>query len=317
MKHRIFIDGRVGTTGLQIEERLSRRDDVDLIDIPEELRKDTEARRERLNAADVAFLCLPDDAARESAALVDNPATIVIDSSTAHRTNPGWTYGLPELVAGQRERIAGSRRIAVPGCHATGFVLILRPLVDAGILGPDYPVTGHSVTGYSGGGHKLMDAYHAGEGAGKGMEAARHYALGLTHKHIPEMQHHTGLNFAPLFSPIIGNFERGMAVAVPLPVRTLGGKIRREDVHAALSRRYAGERFVRVAPLDAASRVEAGYFDPTACNDTNTAEIFVFGNDDQLLVICRLDNLGKGASGAALQCMNISLGIDEATSLRS
>ena len=360
MKHTVFVDGQAGTTGLQIEERLSRRTDVELLRIPHELRKDIEARRELLNAADVAFLCLPDDAARESVALVSSSRTRIIDASTAHRTDPAWAYGLPELSCGQREKISQSKRISVPGCHATGFVLALRPLVDAGMVPPDYPVACHSVTGYSGGGHALMDAYQAGAGAGKGMEAARHYALALRHKHVPEMRLYGGLSAAPLFTPIIGNFERGMAVAFPFVLRTLSpgtaasalqaataagqgaasgtsagdgqaaagqaapasaavGASNRaaslEDIHRILAARYDGARFVRVMPLGDSSLPEAGYFDPTGCNGTNRAELYVFGNEEQALVICRLDNLGKGASGAAMQCMNLALGLDEGVGL--
>ncbi|MCA1950782.1 MAG: N-acetyl-gamma-glutamyl-phosphate reductase [Treponema sp.] len=315
MKYRVFVDGNAGTTGLQIGERLSLRQDIEVLTIKNELRKDIDERRRLLNGADVAFLCLPDDAARESASLVTNPNTIVIDASTAHRTLPDWTYGLPELSIQQREQITRSRRIAVPGCHATGFVLLVRPLVDAGLLSPDYPLTCHSITGYSGGGHKLIDAYHAGQGAGMGMEAARHYALSLQHKHLPEMRLHGGLARTPLFTPIIGNFERGMAVAIPLHLDTLAQKTDLASLQSLYAARYGQSRFVKVMPLGEASLPEAGYFDPTACNGSNRAEIFVYGNTDQALLICRLDNLGKGASGAALQCMNIALGLDEAAGL--
>jgi N-acetyl-gamma-glutamyl-phosphate reductase len=315
MKYRVFVDGNAGTTGLQIGERLARRNDVEVLTIESELRKDVDERRRLINMARVVFLCLPDDAARESASLVSNPDTIVIDASTAHRTLPDWTYGLPELSPAQRDRIAHARRIAVPGCHATGFVLLVRPLVDAGLFSPDYPITCHSVTGYSGGGHKLIDAYHAGSGAGTGMEAARHYALGLQHKHLPEMKLHGGLSRTPLFTPIIGNFERGMAVAIPLHLDTLAKQVNLEALQQVYTERYGQSRFVKVMPLGEASVPEGGYFDPTACNGTNRAEIFVFGNDAQVLLICRLDNLGKGASGAALQCMNIALGLDEGLGL--
>ncbi|WP_304226569.1 N-acetyl-gamma-glutamyl-phosphate reductase [Gracilinema caldarium] len=315
MKYRVFVDGNAGTTGLQIGERLSRRNDVELLTIRDELRKDVDERRRLINEADVVFLCLPDDAARESVSLVSNPRTIVIDASTAHRTLPEWTYGLPELSEAQRDRISRSKRIAVPGCHATGFVLLVRPLVDAGFISPDYPLACHSVTGYSGGGHKLIDAYRSGQGAGTGMEAARHYALSLQHKHLPEMRLHGGLSRTPLFTPIIGNFERGMAVAIPLHVDTLAKKTDLAGIQSIYTARYGLSRFVKVMPLGEASLPEAGYFDPTACNGTNRAEIFVYGNESQALLICRLDNLGKGASGAALQCMNIALGLDEGLGL--
>jgi N-acetyl-gamma-glutamyl-phosphate reductase len=315
MKYRVFVDGNAGTTGLQIGERLADREDVEVLAIKSELRKDIDERRRLINEADVAFLCLPDDAARESASLVSNPKTIVIDASTAHRTLPDWTYGLPELSPLQRMKITESKRIAVPGCHATGFVLLVRPLVDSGLLGSEYPLTCHSVTGYSGGGHKLIDAYKAGSGAGTGMEAARHYALGLQHKHLPEMRLHGGLLRPPLFTPIIGNFERGMAVAVPLHLDTLAKKTDLAGLEQVYTERYGQSRFVKVMPLGDASMPEGGYFDPTVCNGTNRAELFVFGNTEQALLICRLDNLGKGASGAALQCMNIALGLDEGLGL--
>lgn len=311
----MFVDGNAGTTGLQIGERLARRNDIEVLTIQSDRRKDIDERRRLLNEADVAFLCLPDDAARESASLLTNPNTILIDASTAHRTLPNWTYGLPELSKKQRDLISHSHRIAVPGCHATGFVLLVRPLVDAGLISPGYPLTCHSVTGYSGGGHKLIDAYHAGLGAGAGMEAARHYALSLQHKHLPEMWLHGGLSRPPLFTPIIGNFERGMAVAIPLHLDTLAKTIRLEVLHEVYTERYGQSRFVQIMALADASMPEAGFFDPTACNGTNRAEIFVFGNDEQALLICRLDNLGKGASGAALQCMNIALGLDEGLGL--
>ncbi|MCX7655520.1 MAG: N-acetyl-gamma-glutamyl-phosphate reductase [Treponemataceae bacterium] len=315
MKYRVFVDGQAGTTGLQIMDRLAARSDLEILQIDPEKRKDIEERRRQLNQADVAFLCLPDEASRESVSLVTNEQTIIIDASTAHRTNPAWVYGLPELSLSQRQAIAKTKRIAVPGCHATGFVLLVRPLVEAGILPSEYPITCHSVTGYSGGGHKLIEAYKQREGAGKGMEAARHYALTLEHKHVPEMRLHGGLSVAPLFTPIIGNFERGMAVAIPLQLWSLPKKPRLAYIHECYRSHYANQRFVRVQPLGEASLPEAGYFDPTACNGTNRAEIFVYGHDEQALLMCRFDNLGKGASGAAMQCMNIALGLEEGLGL--
>jgi N-acetyl-gamma-glutamyl-phosphate reductase len=315
MKFRVFVDGEAGTTGLEIKQRLAAHPNVELLQIDPSLRKDTQARQKLLNAADVAFLCLPDAAAREAVSLVHNPATKIIDASTAHRTAPGWVYGLPELGNDQRQAIATASRIAVPGCHATGFVLLVRPLVDAGVIPTAYPVIAHSVTGYSGGGHTLIEAYKKGSGAGTGIIASRHYALNLSHKHLPEMQVYGGLSIEPLFTPIIGNFERGMAVALPLHLSSLAKKVTLEDLHSIYQERYGASRFVSVAPLGEASMPEAGYFDPTACNNTNRAEIFVYGKSTQALLLCRFDNLGKGASGAALQCMNIVLHLDEASGL--
>lgn len=315
MRFRVFVDGQEGTTGLKINERLSGRSDIELLRIDPERRKDPEARRMLLNEADIAFLCLPDSAARESVSLVTNDKTRVIDASTAHRTDPGWTYGLPELSRGQRERIRESRRVAVPGCHATGFNLAVYPLVREGIVPPDYPVTCHSVTGYSGGGKKLIDRYEGSGPDKKNLQSPRHYALGLNHKHLPEMQKISGLSCPPLFTPIVGDFFQGMAVAVPLLKRLLNREITAGGIQEFLASYYASERFVRVMPYDSDSCLDSGFFDATGCNNSNKAEIFVFGNSDQILVITRLDNLGKGASGAAVQNMNIMLGVDEGTGL--
>ncbi len=312
----VFVDGQEGTTGLQIRERLETHQGVRVLEIEADRRKDTERRRELINEADVVFLCLPDAAAKESVALVDaaNTRTRVIDSSTAHRVAQGWTYGLPELKPGQRDAIRNSRRVAVTGCHAAGFILAVAPLVAAGLLPPDYPMACHSLTGYSGGGKKMIADYDAAAQA-RTLDAARMYALGLVHKHLPEMQAYTGISHPPVFVPIVDNFYKGMAVAVPLHARMLAAGTTRARLHEALSAHYAGERFVTVMPLDAESNTDAGFFNPLLTNDTNRNEVFVFGNDDRMLVISRLDNLGKGASGAAVQCMNLMLGFDEGTSL--
>ena len=276
-------------------------------------RKDPAERARLLNAADVAFLCLPDAAAREAVSLVENPKTCLIDASTAHRTVSGWAFGLPELAPDQRQKIRASKRIANPGCHASAFILLLRPLVDAGVVPAATSISATSITGYSGGGKKMIEQYEAG--GDPRLDSPRPYALTLAHKHVPEMAAHTGLGVKPLFMPIVGNFYKGLSVSVPLHISDLKSGTTAEQVHATLAQRYAGERFVRVMPLRDPAAIEAGYFDVQACNDTNRVDIFVFANDSQVLLMCRLDNLGKGASGAAVQSMNVHLGVDEGLGL--
>lgn len=314
MTYKVFVDGQTGTTGLEINQRLAARPDVDLLVIPEAERKDSGSRREYLNRADVVFLCLPDDAAREAVSLISNPAVRVIDASTAHRVHPDWAYGLPELSSDHRERIAGSRRVSVPGCHATGFVLAVFPLVRAGLLPLDYAAVCYSLTGFSGAGKKTIEEYRA-PAPERHLESPRHYALELKHKHLPEMTRHAGLLHAPLLSPVIGSYYRGMAVSVPITARTLAARPKPADVHRVLANHYSGQRFVRVIGLGDQSYLDQGFLNPMGCNDTNRAELSVHGNDEQVLLVARLDNLGKGASGAAVQCMNIMLGLDEATGL--
>ncbi len=313
---KVFVDGQEGTTGLQIRERLAAHGQVQVLEIEADRRKDQARRAELINAADVVFLCLPDEASRESVTFVapGNTRTKFIDASTAHRTAAGWVYGLPELSAAQRAAIQASSRVAVTGCHAAGFVLAVAPLVAAGLLPKDYPVTGHSLTGYSGGGKKMIAAYEAAA-ENRTLDAARMYALGLTHKHLPEMQTYTGLAYKPVFVPIVDNFYKGMAVSIPLHLRAMAPGSTRAAIHATLERHYAGQRFVRVMPLDAESNLEDGQFNALATNDTNRNDLFVFGNDERVLVVSRLDNLGKGASGAAVQCMNLMLGFDEGAGL--
>ena len=313
MSYRIFVDGQEGTTGLRIHEMLARRSDVEVLRINADKRKDAAERARLLNAADIAFLCLPDAAAKEAAALVTNPNTCLIDASTAHRTAAGWTYGLPELATGQRERIRQGKRIANPGCHATAFILLLRPLVDAGLVPVDAALSATSITGYSGGGKKMIEQYQAG--GDPVLTAPRQYGLNLGHKHLPEMAAHTGLAAAPVFMPIVANFYKGLAVSVPLPLSQLKAGTDGAALQQALAKHYAGERFVRVMPLSDPATLETGFFDVQACNDTNMAELFVFTNAHQAVLICRLDNLGKGASGAAVQAMNVHLGLDEALGL--
>ncbi|MBI5718328.1 MAG: N-acetyl-gamma-glutamyl-phosphate reductase [Burkholderiales bacterium] len=323
MRHKVFVDGHEGTTGLRINEYLARRDDVEVLRIDPERRKDLAERARLLNAADVAFLCLPDAAAREAAAMVSNPRTCVIDASTAHRTAPGWVYGLPELAPGQRAALRAAKRIANPGCHASAFIMLVRPLVDAGVLPASWPVTATSITGFSGGGKKMIEEYQAAAAAmgtallaGHGnpvLGAPRPYGLRLAHKHLPEMVVHSGLAAKPVFLPIVSNFYKGLMVSVPLPLAQIGSTA--AAVQAAYEKHYAGERFVRVMPMSDPATLEGGYFDLQGCNDTNRVDIFVFANDGQAIVIARLDNLGKGASGAAVQAMNVHLGVDEGLGL--
>jgi N-acetyl-gamma-glutamyl-phosphate reductase len=315
MTFTVFVDGQEGTTGLRIHEYLAKRTDVEVLRIDADRRKDSAERARLLNASDVAFLCLPDVASREAAALVTNPRTCLIDASTAHRTVLGWAFGLPELAAGQRAAIRAAKRIANPGCHASAFILLMRPLVDAALVPAGLAVSATSITGYSGGGKKMIEQYQAAQASGTepALTSPRPYALSLTHKHLPEMMAHTGLTTAPIFMPVVGNFYKGLAVTVPLHLKALGTTP--EAVHAALTARYAGERFIRVLPLRDPDTLESGFFDVQACNDTNRVDILVFANETQVILAARLDNLGKGASGAAVQAMNVHLGVDEGLGL--
>lgn len=307
---RVYIDGQEGTTGLQLQSRIAGRGDVELVTIPDALRKDAKARREYLNAADVVFLCLPDAAAIEAVGMIDAPHVRVVDASTAHRVAPGWVYGMPERSTAQRAAIQRGSRIAVPGCHASGFVALVAPLVAAGLIPPDYPVSAHSITGYSGGGKRMIAEYEAKERP-QALSGTRLYAMGLSHKHLPEMRAVAGLTHAPLFAPILGDFAQGMLVSVPLHTRLLPGSAGPEALHAALWAQYAGSRFIEVMPYDAAALPDGGFLDPQALNGTNRMQLFVFGHAEQTLLVARLDNLGKGASGAAVQCFNLMIGAPE------
>ena len=313
MAHKIFVDGREGTTGLQIIDYLSSRNDIALLEIDPALRKDIHARKALINQSDVTFLCLPDAASTESATLVENPHTCIIDASTAFRTHPDWVYGLPELAPEQRNLLRKTKKIANPGCHATAFVLGVHPLIISGIMPPDYPVCCYSITGYSGGGKKLIAAYEKQHTPA--LASPRHYALGLAHKHLPEMTVRTGLTCAPVFTPVVGSYYKGLAVTVLIHARLLAKKISPADLHHIFADYYKDEPFITVFPFDEDKNMDNGFFDVQACNNTNKADIFVFGNNNQMAVITRLDNLGKGASGAAVQCMNIHLGMDESKGL--
>jgi N-acetyl-gamma-glutamyl-phosphate reductase len=316
MKFKVFVDGQEGTTGLRIHEMLAGRGDLEVLRIEAAQRKDAAERARLLNAADVAFLCLPDAAAREAVALVTNPHTCIIDASTAHRTLPGWAFGLPELAPGQRDAIRSAKRIANPGCHASAFILLLRPLVDAGIVAPTLALGATSITGYSGGGKKMIETYQA-ERSGRPahLDSPRPYALTLAHKHVPEMMAHTGLTTRPVFMPVVADFYKGLAVSLPLHFSQLAPGTDAQALQRAYQQRYEGEAFVRVMPLSDPQTLQEGFLDVQACNDTNRADLFVFAGDQQAIVVARLDNLGKGASGAAVQAMNLHLGLDEGLGL--
>jgi len=306
----IFIDGQYGTTGLQLEQRLRNRRDVNLISIDPDLRKNEEERGKVIRQADVVFLCLPDDAARQ-AAVMASPETLVIDASTAHRTHPDWAYGLPEISAAHRARLASIKRIAVPGCHACGFISMIYPLIANKILDSSAQLHCTSLTGYSGGGLALINTHETDRIRGDKLQAPRPYAMGLTHKHLPEMKAITGLAAPPVFMPVVGDIAQGMLVTVPLWLSQCTKPVTRLQIHQTLTAYYEGSAFIRVMPLEWEDYADSGFIDPTACNGTNRMDIFVFGHDEQIILSARLDNLGKGASGAAVQCMNIACGLDE------
>jgi N-acetyl-gamma-glutamyl-phosphate reductase len=324
-KFKIFVDGQEGTTGLEINERLKKRDDIEILKIGADKRKDISERAKFINQADIVFLCLPDDAARESVALINNDNTRVIDASTAHRTADGWDYGIAELSAEHRLNIAGSKRVSNPGCFPTGFNLLVYPLIKAGIMPAGLLVTCNSVTGYSGGGRAVIERYEELDNK-ENLIAPNLYSLALSHKHLPEMKKHSGLENAPLFSPAVCGFLRGMTVCVPLFVQQLCSpaalqkkKFGLDDIRDYLTEYYAGQKFVRVMEKGFEDKEQPNYYyrgiNPVVCNGTNNLDIFVVGNEEQVLLAARFDNLGKGASGAAVQNMNIMLGIDETRGL--
>lgn len=316
-KPSIYIDGEHGTTGLEIRERLASRGDVEVASLPRERAKEPAAKREIVNAVDLVILCLPDDAARETVSLIDSERTRVIDASTAHRTAAGWSYGFPELTKAQRQEVAASRRVSNPGCYPTGFLALVRPLRERNWLPADLPLSVHAISGYSGGGRKMIESF---EQPTPGARPQNFGAYGLTfrHKHVDEMRAHALLDRAPLFAPAVGYFRRGMLVQVPLHLGMLPRVPSGSDLHAVLAEHYAGERFVTVRPLNDASALREGTFlEPEALNGTNRLELFVFANDAarQALLVARLDNLGKGASGAAVQNLNLMLGLPEEAGL--
>lgn len=314
MAIKVFIDGKEGTTGLKIFERFANRSDLEILEISEEKRKDPVEKAKMINASDYTFLCLPDAAAVESAQLCTNPDTVIIDASTAHRTNPAWAYGFPELDKSFREKIATSKRIANPGCYASGSIAILYPLVQSGILPKDYPVVIHAVSGYSGAGKKAIAQYEA-EGRDSGLDTPRLYALTQQHKHLPEIKIISGLDFEPVFNPYVCDYYQGMTVTVGLHARLLSKKVTAKDVWEMFSKHYEGCRFVKVAGFMGAGTLPEQFIPANTLANTNNMEIFVYGNDARIMVTTRFDNLGKGASGAAVQCFNISMGIDEGSGL--
>ena len=309
MKTKIFIDGSEGTTGLRIYERFEGRDDIELLQISSELRKDVAERKRLINESGITFLCLPDAAARESVSLVENENVRIIDTSTAHRTESGWAYGFPELSAAHRDAIKNGKRIAVPGCHATGFMSVVYPLVAGGILPADYPVAAFSLTGYSGGGKKMIAEYEA-EGRNKDIDAPREYALTQQHKHLKEMKAITGLAREPLFSPIVADYYSGMVVSVPLYTEYLKSHKNPKELTEYFAQYYQGEKFVQVVE-NGNEDLYGGMLAGNTLSGWDGLKIYITGNEERVVVSAQFDNLGKGASGAAVQCLNILMGCEE------
>lgn len=314
MAYKVFIDGKEGTTGLKIFERFEKRSDIEIITIDDEKRKDPAEKAKMINASDFTFLCLPDSAAIESVALCTNPKTRIIDASTAHRTTPDWAYGFPELGADFRAKIEKSNRVAVPGCYASGSIAICYPLVKSGIMPADYPVVIHAVSGYSGAGKKAIAQYEA-EGRDPGLDSPRLYALTQQHKHLSEIKKISALAFEPIFNPYVCDYFQGMTVTVGLHSRLLSKKVTAKDIQEMFAAHYEGARFVQVTPLMGEGVLPEQFIPANTLAGTNNMQLFVYGNDDRIMITTRFDNLGKGASGAAVQCMNIMMGIDEGCGL--
>jgi len=315
MSIKVFIDGSEGTTGLRINERISVRDDIEVLTINPELRKDPAERKKLINASDVTFLCLPDVAAIEAVSLIDhdNNHTCIIDASTAHRTNPEWAYGFPELDKEFRDKIKNSKRIAVPGCYASGFMMMVYPLIKMGLMGTDYPVAVSALSGYSGAGKKAIAVYESDDKT-ENLFAPREYALTQQHKHLKEMKAITGLDREPLFTPVVDDYYSGMIVTLPIYTHLLKEKVTPEELHKKFENYYEGEQFIQVMPFGSESETN-GFFSANAMSGKDYAKIYITGNEDRILINAIFDNLGKGASGAAMQCLNVVLGCDEAKGL--
>jgi N-acetyl-gamma-glutamyl-phosphate reductase len=316
MSAKVYIDGHVGTTGLRIREWLTGRNDIEVVTLPEERRKDSAARREALRAADVAILCLPEDAAREVAGWVQSDTTRLIDASTAHRVSEDWVFGLPELESNQRDRIRKAKLVSNPGCYSSAFILLMRPLIDEGLIQKDAAIVIHALSGYSGGGRSMIERWENPETGLSSLPYEAPYGLDARHKHVPEMVKHTGLAKEPQFLPAVGPFRCGMRVQVPLHAALLRDPAAGTKISEALARRYRGEAFVKVVPLGEGERIHEKILDPQACNDTNRIELRVLPHPSgHVNLVATLDNLGKGASGMAIQSLNLMLGIPEETGL--
>jgi N-acetyl-gamma-glutamyl-phosphate reductase len=316
MRPKLYIDGQAGTTALRIRDWLEGRDDLEVVVLPEALRKESTARRQALEGADIVLLCLPDDAAKESASWLDDSTVRILDASTAHRVTDGWVYGLPELMAGQRERIARAKRVANPGCYASAVILLLRPLLDAGLIAPDTGFSIHALSGYSGGGRSMIERWEDPRRQLLELQHEAPYSIGKVHKHIPEIMRYGGLNTEPQFLPAVGPFRCGMRVQVTLPAKSLPKSGTGKAMWETLVSRYENERFVEVEPLTDPSEADEFTFDPQAHNDTNRISLLILPHaSGHVLLMARLDNLGKGAAGVAIQCLNLMLGVPERTGL--